>query len=483
MNSYAPASADTIAQQFLANSPLMPEVNFVYSEGDDLIYQFNTATGTYTPLTANPDLLSILFSFTTALKDTNVIAPSKNINMTFLRDVLQILKLILPRKLPIFIPSHIAVSPHQALNPLDLSTVPLNRKTIATLSLNLPTPIPPQPLQKAPIFAKFLDDTFKSDPTLIPLLQEVFGYALLPNTKAQTAFFFYGSGANGKSVLLQILRALFPDHLTTSQSLESLTTNRFSLSTLAGKLINIANEEESKYLKSDVFKNLISSEPLTAERKYESSFTFTPNIKLFFATNRLPKFDGVDQAIRRRLILIPFNTYVKPQDRDPSLAARIIASELPYIASWALQGAQRLIQRNYQFDLPTSSLHLLKEFEQEQSSTIEFMEENFNLNATAPLQQDESFPAQKLYEAYREFCKDSGRSPKSRIVFYRELKDRYANDPQTFFTATAKTIKFNNVPVRAFQHLQPLSDPTAWINTYGQLYLQSSPTHNPPPHA
>ncbi len=247
------------------------------------------------------------------------------------------------------------------------------------------------------------------------------GYFLLDSTKAHATFFLVGTGANGKSVLLNVLSELVGPDYVTHRSLEDLSTNRFATASLVGKKLNIGNEEESKRLKTDLFKNLVSGEQISAERKFGEAFSFRPRTRFVFASNHLPSFDVVDDAIRRRVFIIPFYRKISQAERDPYLVDKLL-KEHSQIIAWCLEGAHRLSERKFQFVLTQSMAKSFDEFEQEQSSSIDFFEENFVL---LPTLKEEVFDVSTMYSYYKNWCLDTGRKPKSQRTFMDDLRSKY----------------------------------------------------------
>lgn len=272
-----------------------------------------------------------------------------------------------------------------------------------------------------PHFFRYLESTLvKDDNTpdteLINLVQEMFGYYLLNNLKAEAVFFLVGQGANGKSVMLRLLIALIGKQYTSSFSIEALTTNKFAVANLIGKKINICAEEESKYLRMDKFKALVSGEYMQGERKFGESFQFAPQTKYLFATNKMPTFDGINHGLRRRMKIIPFKRIFKQVEQNKHLSEDL-ATELPGIIWWAIAGARGLVQKNYEFLAAKSASEKLEEFEELSSSAIMFFRETYERS-------DEGFVTNAdLYKEYVTWCSDNGKHPMSSTVFHRELVD------------------------------------------------------------
>ena len=66
-------------------------------------------------------------------------------------------------------------------------------------------------------------------------------------------------------------------------------------------------------------------------------FEFTPEFKLVIAGNHKPGLRSVNEAIRRRLHLVPFTTTIPKSERDPRLGDKLRA-EYPGILDWAILG-------------------------------------------------------------------------------------------------------------------------------------------------
>ena len=62
-----------------------------------------------------------------------------------------------------------------------------------------------------------------------------------------------------------------------------------------------------------------------------------PKFKLFIVGNHKPRLDNVDEAMRRRLLLVPFTVQIPPEERDPDLPTKLKV-EWPAILRWMLDG-------------------------------------------------------------------------------------------------------------------------------------------------
>jgi putative DNA primase/helicase len=190
---------------------------------------------------------------------------------------------------------------------------------------------------------QFLDETFGNNWEVVDYLQAALGYALTGSTKEQKLFFFFGSGGNGKSVLLDTVAWLAGDYSTVAsmETFSSAGVHRHpaELAALEGARLVLASENEATTRLAEArIKSLTGGEPITARLMRQNPRTFRPAFKLFLSGNHRPRLDSVDDAIRRRVVLVPFEH--RPARPDPDLAAKLRA-EGPEILSWLLAGALR----------------------------------------------------------------------------------------------------------------------------------------------
>jgi putative DNA primase/helicase len=276
---------------------------------------------------------------------------------------------------------------------------------------------------ETPRWNQFLDEVIvgvdlSADKSLQNLVQEMFGYYLLNTLEAHKTFFLIGEeGANGKSVMLDVLREMIGKEFVTAMTIETLTANRFSSSNLIGKKLNISSEEESKFVKSDKFKAMVSGDDLTIEWKYGGSITWTPTVKYIFSTNRMPTFADYDNAIVRRLSFIPFRRHFKQEERDTKLISKLL-EELPGIIRWALEGTKRLVENRFVFSDSTFSSETLHEFQVKLSAPVSFATENY--------EEGEGFVGiENMYEEYKEWCSKRGKKQMNFYSFSEDLERFY----------------------------------------------------------
>jgi putative DNA primase/helicase len=221
---------------------------------------------------------------------------------------------------------------------------------------------------ECPRFIDFLKDIFFGEQDMILLTQEVFGYALSPSIDAHKFFCFIGDGANAKSVMAKVLSSLVGEKNISRISLRRFN-ERFGLASIVDKRLVIATENETKRgIDSEILKAITAGDPIHIERKFADVFDYTPALKMFFLMNRPPKFNDNSFALRRRLLIIPFekcfvdDPTTKFEGKKDIHIVDSLLLELPEILAWSLQGWKRLRDNEFQFTMPKKVKEYLEEY-------------------------------------------------------------------------------------------------------------------------
>ena len=194
-----------------------------------------------------------------------------------------------------------------------------------------------------PRWFAFLGRVTAGDLELQRYLQRVVGYCLTGHTSEHAIFFLYGTGANGKTVFLSTLIGMMGDYALTAPMevfIESRTDRHpTELAMLRGARLVVASETQAdRHWNEARIKALTGGERIPARFMRGDFFEFTPQFKLLISGNHKPSLRNVDEAMRRRLHLIPFTVTIPLQERDPELTDKLKA-EWPGILQWAIDGA------------------------------------------------------------------------------------------------------------------------------------------------
>ena len=199
-----------------------------------------------------------------------------------------------------------------------------------------------RPRGDCPTWRKFLGEITGGDEPLQAYLQRVVGYALTGSTQEHAVFFLYGTGANGKSVFLNTLAAILGDYATNAPMDTFMETrNERHPTDLAGlrgaRFVTAIETEQGRRWAESKIKNLTGGDKITARFMRQDFFGFFPQFKLFVAGNHKPAIRNIDEAMKRRLHLIPFTITIPPEKRDKNLQQKLLA-ERDGILAWAVEG-------------------------------------------------------------------------------------------------------------------------------------------------
>jgi P4 family phage/plasmid primase-like protien len=191
-----------------------------------------------------------------------------------------------------------------------------------------------------PRWLAFLDQTTGGDQQLQAYLQRLCGYTLTGDTREHSLTFIYGTGGNGKGTFLDTIQHILGTYACNA-SMEVFTEARgerhsTELARLAGARLVVAQEtEQGKRWAEARIKALTGGDKITARFMRQDDFEFTPQLKLIIAGNHKPALRNVDEAMRRRLHMIPFMR--KPEQVNKQLRDQLWA-ERDGILLWAIMG-------------------------------------------------------------------------------------------------------------------------------------------------
>src|SRR5262249_27450415 len=194
----------------------------------------------------------------------------------------------------------------------------------------------------APQFQAYLDRVLP-EKELQDIVAEYFAYIFTRHLKLEKAVLLYGTGANGKSVLFDVMNALLGRENTANYSLSDLMEEH-NRAQIAHKLLNYGSEINASITR-DIFKILVSGEPIMARLKYGNSFLMERYAKLCFNCNELPKDVEQSEAYFRRFVIIPFRVTLPESECDVELAQKIVRDELAGVFNWVLAGLKRLLKQ------------------------------------------------------------------------------------------------------------------------------------------
>ncbi|SHN33745.1 DNA primase family protein [Gracilibacillus kekensis] len=301
----------------------------------------------------------------------------------------------------------------------------------------------------APKFSSFMDEITDNDGELVSVHQELLGYWLTAETIAEKAVYYYGSGANGKSVFAAVITALVGKKNVCNISLSKFNDS-FGLEGMIGKSLNISAENEmgGKALNTENFKAIVSGDSITINIKYRPAITYRPFCRQLFLVNNIPDSTDVTNGYFRKIMIIPFPHTFKKAERNVNLKNELL-EELPGILNWALSGLKRLRENDYQFSSSKAINSLQEAYYKEQNPVQDFYDELIIKEEGCRTKQSD------FYNMYIQWITAQGiddKGTKSRSIFWRNFKIILNNENISINRKKVKGIMyFDGLKIRDFE--------------------------------
>lgn len=266
-----------------------------------------------------------------------------------------------------------------------------------------------------------LDLFFSGNQELIEYVQNVVGMAAVGKVYQEHLIIAYGDGANGKSTFWNtIARAL--GTYSGKISAEALAVGnkrnvKPEMAELKGKRLIIASEmEEGMRLNTATVKQLCSTDPIRAEKKYEKPFDFIPTHTLVLYTNHLPRVGANDDGIWRRLVVIPFQAKITGSSDIKNYADYLYENAGPAIMSWIIEGAKSAIAKEFKWSLPGQVEDAINEYREQNDWFSLFVEDCCEVG------EDYEEKSGTFYDEYRFYCQRVGEYTRNSSDFYAAVE-------------------------------------------------------------
>jgi putative DNA primase/helicase len=272
----------------------------------------------------------------------------------------------------------------------------------------------------APTWERFLDEVTERDEERIRFLRRATGYSLTGNVTEHAFFLLFGTGANGKSTFLEVLRFVLGDYAVQADFSTFLATKsnaaRNDLARLEGaRFVSAIESAPGQRMAENIIKHMTGGDTVTARFLYREHFEFKPQFKLWLATNQKPKIIETDEAIWRRVKLFPFSATIPPENRDHQLLEKLKA-EGSGILNWALAGlgdwqAHGLAE-------PEAVRQATLDYRQHEDVLSHFFDAKLNVHPQAETR------ASEMYRAYKDWTEAAGEFRLNEREFTTVLRDR-----------------------------------------------------------
>ena len=284
--------------------------------------------------------------------------------------------------------------------------------------LSKQAPVDYQPDAQCPLWDTFIQRILP-DPAIRRYVQQLAGYSLTANTGEQILPILYGLGANGKSTFLETYRHLLGDYgqvAPASVFLEQKEGIPSDIARLRGtRFVMVSEISEGKRLNEALVKRLTGGDTLSARFLYSDYFEFKPTFKAFLSTNHRPEIRGTDEAIWRRIRLIPFTVTIPEPERDPDLQDKL-KSELSGILNWALAGYQDWAANR--LTTPTAVVAATQEYRADSDLIGAFLTDNTQETPGGWVRNGE------IYERYSTWSRTNAGDPLTPKAFTQRMLER-----------------------------------------------------------
>lgn len=282
-------------------------------------------------------------------------------------------------------------------------------------------PVVYNPAARPNLFGRYLQQVLY--PTEIRTAIDLMAYTLYKDNPFEIVAKLFGYGANGKSVFTGLLTQLHGPKNVSNVPLSSMLKNRFALSDLENKNVNIDTELSSTTLHDTaVLKMVTGRQPVRIERKNQRAYDVILHIKLVFSANKIPETEDESDAHFRREIILSFpNRFEDGKGADPCLLRKLTTEEeMSGIFSILMIALRRLLdkgifvkektieQRREKHDLAVNPIGYFKREALAEDSV-----------------ESDKVSKETLYQAYKRFCQEHNLAVESKENLGKILKNRY----------------------------------------------------------
>jgi putative DNA primase/helicase len=306
---------------------------------------------------------------------------------------------------------------------LDLRTGKLRehrREDMITKIINIPY----DPSATAPLFEKFLDRIFAGNRSLIDFMQRAFGYSLSGITSEQSLFLCHGSGANGKSTLIEIIATAAGEYsesvrteaLMKHKNVSAGAANEDLVQLIGARFVSAMETDTNQQLAEALLKQMTGQDRMKARKNYGHLVEFRPQFKLFVSCNDKPQISGTgENSIWRRIHLIPFTVTIPQSERDKCILDKLNA-ELPGILAWCVRGAVEYYREGLK--VPAEVKAATEQYKAEEDTLSEFISDALEVR------EDLSMPVGELYGEFLIWCRIQNAPVEDRKTFNSMMKAR-----------------------------------------------------------
>lgn len=284
---------------------------------------------------------------------------------------------------------------------------------------------------ECPAIMDFLESVLPPD-SIVTLLEWA-GVLPVPYTDQQALLLLVGDGANGKSVLLELLTRYLGANTVAHTSQHALEKDKFAAARLEGKLANIFPDLSRSFIESNsVLKSLVGQDTTEVERKYKDAYQADVFARHIFSCNEIPRSTDFSYGFKRRFMTLRLpHTFgapcqecggeVHPRQGEADLLTRLTTQrELAGLFNAGMRELPRVKANGF---TPTASLEAgAQELEDANDPTRLFIEERFDLGDGPQYR----VLRNEVYSSWKNYAQDNGYKPMTNRTFYAHMRTRFA---------------------------------------------------------
>lgn len=313
-------------------------------------------------------------------------------------------------------------------------------------------PVEYDPQAICPRFTAFLERIMPAA-DMRRFLQRWFGLNMTALTGEQKFAFFYGSGANGKSVLIDLVSKVLGDYATSAR-IETLTgSNRRGggdatpdLVPLVGaRSVRTSEPDQGVLLQEGLIKELTGGEPILVRALHSDFILVYPQFKLTMSGNHKPEIRGGDDGIWRRVMLVDFPVQIPAAERiEKNLLDAMLWEERAGVFRWLVEGLLDYLESGLQ--VPLAVTDATQEYREDSDPFGTFLKLCCVVSGDAR----DRIPARDLVEAFNFWLADQGRGTfgeKTVSRRFAELAGRWKSpeNARTFTRHKASTMSYTGI--------------------------------------
>ena len=210
------------------------------------------------------------------------------------------------------------------------------------------------------------------NPDVLTIIWECIGCMLAPTKPFGKIFIWYGSGANGKSLLYNLIKYIMGDLLTNANILS--INDKFALESVANGICNVTDDVGITTIKeTGILKSLIQGGAIEIHRKYKKAIQWKPDSQFVICCNDIPNIADTTRGMIRRLAFIPFEMELQEDKQDLKLEMKLKedVDNLRYIMTGSIFAYRKALERNHLTEIQ-KQIELKNDFLDENKSPIDF---------------------------------------------------------------------------------------------------------------